>query len=84
MAFKIPFVPPNKVSFPEDPLPAKFFNDESQGRRTRPWFVQVHSQKARFKGDTVTMKEIISNRCDEMGKKILKRQKYWKVSISLT
>ena len=36
-----------------------------QGRRTRPWFVLV---QARFKGDTVTMKEIIGNRCDERGK----------------
>ena len=29
MAFKIPFVPSKKVSFPEYPLPPKFFNDES-------------------------------------------------------
>ena len=33
MAFKIPFVPPKKVSFPEDPLPTKFFNDESSRKK---------------------------------------------------
>ena len=28
MAFAIPFIPPKKVSFPEDPLLTKFFYDE--------------------------------------------------------
>ena len=35
MAFKIPFVPPKKVSFPEDPLPPKFFNDESSRKENK-------------------------------------------------
>ena len=33
MAFKIPFVPPKKVSFPEGPLPPKFFNNESSRKK---------------------------------------------------
>ena len=56
MAFKIQFLPPKKVSFPGDPLPLKFFNDESQKRRTgRGSFGST--AKARFKGETVTMKK---------------------------
>ena len=31
--FKIPFVPPKKVSFPEDPLPPRLFNDESSRKK---------------------------------------------------
>ena len=38
-----------------------------QRRRTRPWFVGS-TVKARFKGDTVTMKKIIGNKCDETWK----------------
>ena len=148
MAFKILFVPPKEVSFPEDPLPPKFFNDESSGNRSSHWrcsvkkvfleisqnsqentcarvsflinlrpvtlfkkllwhrcfpvkfaeflrtpFLQntsgrllvkeekigrgsfVSTVKARFKGDTVTMKEIIGKKCDETGKSFWKRQK---------
>ena len=33
MAFKIPFVPSKKVSFPEDLLQPKFFNDESSRKK---------------------------------------------------
>ena len=69
MAFKSPFVPSKKVSFPEDSLPPKFFNDKSQGRRTRS------TVKARIKGDTFTMKENIGNRCDETGKNFLEEAK---------
>ena len=66
MAFKIAFVPSKKVSFAEDPLPPKFFNGESQGGRTSGSFGSTN--KARFKGDTVAIKEIIGNKWDETGK----------------
>ena len=81
MAFKISFVPPKKVSFPEDPLPLKFFDDESHWGRTDGSFGST--AKARFKGDTVAIKEIIGNKWEETGKTFWKRQKYWKVSVTL-
>ena len=39
--------------------------------------------KAHFKGDTVAIKEFIWSKWDETGKKIWKKQKYWKDSINL-
>ena len=69
MAFKIQFVPPKKVSFPEDPLPSKFFNDESNHQGEQLGRGSFGSTvKAGFKGDTVTMKKIIGNRCDDTRK----------------
>ena len=80
MAFKITFVPPKKASFHEDPLSPKFFNDDKEEELVHGSFGST--VKARFKGDTVTTKEIIGNRCDETGM-LWKKQKYWKVSITL-
>ena len=47
----------------------------------RGYFGSTH--KARFKGDTVAIKEFIRRKWDELGGKIWKRQKYWKDSINL-
>ena len=56
MAFTIPFVPPKKISFPEDPLLPKFFYDEvvDEEELGRGSFWSTY--KARFKGDTVAIK----------------------------
>ena len=69
MAFTILFVPPKKVSIPEDPLLAKFFYDEVV-REEEPGRGSFGSTyKARFKGDTVPIKEFIRNKWDETGRK---------------
>ena len=53
MASKIPFVPPKKYHFPRILCHPNLFG---------------YTVKAGFKGDTVTMKEIIGSRCDKTGK----------------
>ena len=59
-----------------------------QRRRTRPWFVRVHSQSTFYMvteshENTVTINTIFGNKCDETEKMFWKRRKYWKVSITL-
>ena len=78
MAFKITFVAPKKASFHEDPLSPKFFNDDKEEELGHGSFGST--VKARFKGDTVTTKEIIGTdvtkrgKCFERGKNIGKSQ----------
>ena len=61
MAFTTPFVPPKKVSLPEDPLLPIFFYDEviKEEELGRGSFCSTY--KARFKGDAVAIKEFIRN-----------------------
>ena len=50
-------------------MPFKFFNDESIIKGEELGRGSFGSTvKARFKEDTVTIKEIIGNRCDDTGK----------------
>ena len=62
MAFTIPFVPPTEVSFPEDPLLPKFFYDEVIKEEELGRGSIGFTYKARFKGETVAIKEFIRNK----------------------
>ena len=59
MAFTIPVVPPKKVSFPENPLLPKFHDDEVIREEELGRGSFGSTEKARFKGDTVAIKEFI-------------------------
>ena len=56
MAVTIPFVPPKKVSFFEDPLLPIFFYDEVIKEEELSCGSFGSTDKARFKGDTVAIK----------------------------
>ena len=59
MAFTIPIAPPKKVSFPEDPLLPKFYYDEVIREEELGRGSFGSTERARFKGDTVVIKEFI-------------------------
>ena len=80
MAFIIWFVPLKEVSFPEDPFPLLFkllddevIKEEKLGRGSFHF-----TYKARFKGETVAIKEFTRNKWDETGKTYLKEAKILK------
>ena len=70
MAFAIPFILPKKVSFPEDLLLPKFCYDEFVKTEELAHVSFGSTHKARFKGDTVAIKEFIQNKLNETGKKV--------------
>ena len=68
MAFKIPFVPSKKVSFPEYPLPPKFFNDESS-RKENEVVVRSGSQSEHFLRETrLSWKKLLETDVMKWGK----------------
>ena len=75
MAFTVPFVPLKEVSFPKDPFPLlpKFGDDEVINQT-----VVSCINKARFKEETVAIKEFNRNKWDETGKTFLKEAKILK------
>ena len=75
MAFAIPFIPPKKVSFPEDPLLTKFFYDEVLNVEELGRVLFGSTCNARFKGDTVAIQEFIQYKWNEIGKKFLNEAK---------
>ena len=66
------FVPPKKVSFPENPLLPKFFYNEVIKEE------ELDHEELRFKRDTVAKKEFIRNKWDETGKNNFERGKLLK------